>query len=89
MVRVLAQLPEITYTTERTILNDGKEVHVSKTACQLNFAIEASSDPITLNEKEHSEWKWATVDEMKTMQMTELMRQCTGNALNWAQENLN
>lgn len=93
VTRVLAQLPEITYTTEKTILKDGKEVHIVKRACQLNFAVTAA-DPmtfsltVTLNEKEHSEWKWANVEEMKTLQMTELMRECTENALKWANEHL-
>lgn len=89
LIRVMAQLPEITYTTEKTVVNEGKEVHIVKTACQLNFAIEASSDQIRLNEVEHSEWKWANVEEMKTVQMTELMHKCTENALDWAKEQLN
>jgi len=85
---VLAQLPEIIYETEKTIMKGGKEVHIVKKACQLNFAIEASSEPIKLNEVEHSEWKWVAVDDLETLQMTELMCGCTENALKWAKKHL-
>jgi 8-oxo-dGTP diphosphatase len=82
---VLAQIPEITYTTEKIVLHGGREVQVVKTACQLNFAVETTGDVIELNEEEHSEWKWATVEEMAALQMTGLMRECTKEALEWAE----
>jgi len=88
MSSVLAQIPEITYTTEKIILDHGNEMQITQTACQLNFAVETTSDVITLNEEEHSEWKWATVEEMATLQMTGLMRACTEEALEWAEATL-
>jgi len=85
---VLAQIPEITYTTEKIISDHGNEMQIIQTACQLNFAVETTDDVITLNEEEHLEWKWATVEEMASLQMTRLMRMCTEEALEWASENL-
>jgi len=85
---VLAQIPEITYTTEKIIIDGGKEVQIVQTACQLNFAVETTEDVVKLNEEEHSEWRWTTVEEMGTLQMTRLMRECTEEALEWAEANL-
>ena len=82
---VLAEIPEITYTTEKVVIRDGGEVQIVQTACQLNFAVEVADEVVKLNEEELSEWKWATVEEMTTLQMTGLMRECTEEALEWAE----
>lgn len=85
IVGILAELNPMTYSTEKTVMDDaGKEVLVSNSAIQLNFIVSVSAGTVKLNADEHSESCWATTEDLRDLDITDGMRVVIREAFQWA-----
>lgn len=84
MTRVIAELPEFLYSTEKhTRDEDGKLTTLRKSCVQLNFVVAVDGDVIQVSPEEHSVGEWATRERVMELDMTEGMRSVVINALDW------
>lgn len=88
IVEVHAELNPMTYSTEKTVVNEaGKEVVVSKSAIQLNLVVSVSAGTVKLNADEHSDSRWATKEDLSELDITDAMRVVIQEAFRWAAAN--
>lgn len=85
IVKVHAELDPMTYSTEKTVVDDsGNEVIVSKSVIQLNFIVSVSTGTVALNANEHSYSRWATREDLSELKITDAMRVVIREGLEWA-----
>jgi len=79
LTHVLSQLPDMTYSTEKTIQRENRTEQLIKKSCiQLNFAIMVDYTHGTIfrvNPSEHSTGIWASRRVLGELEMTEQMRE--------------
>jgi hypothetical protein len=82
---VFSQLPDMTYSTEKTIQWEDRTEQLIKESCiQLNFAIMVDYTHRTIfrvNPSEHSTGIWASQKMLGELEMTEQMRELVSVAL--------
>jgi 8-oxo-dGTP pyrophosphatase MutT (NUDIX family) len=82
---VIAELEPMIYRTDKTVVSDtGEDIHVSKTAIQLNYVVSVVEGVVQLSTEEHSESAWATEEMLDGLNITSAMRGVVQEALRWA-----
>lgn len=85
VMKIIAELKPMTYTTEKNIVNDnGEKILVSKSAIQLNYVISVSEGDVKVNPDEHSESLWVTEQDLDKLEITNAMRVVVQEAFKWA-----
>jgi len=89
LTHVLSQLPDMTYSTEKTIQRENRTEQLIKKSCiQLNFAIMVDythGTTFRVNPSEHSTGIWASQKMLGELEMTEQMRELVSVALEQSQ----
>ncbi|KAL7915768.1 hypothetical protein GGI35DRAFT_485310 [Trichoderma velutinum] len=84
ITEIFAELSPMVYTTEKKIKNEaGDRSFVSKSAIQLNFVVSVSDGMVKLSADEHSESRWATVEELDELDITKEMKSIIREAFQW------
>ncbi|KAL8696599.1 MAG: hypothetical protein Q9224_002712 [Gallowayella concinna] len=83
--KVIGSVKAFDYALEKKIVNDESgESSVRYTSLQLNFICEVVKQKLTVNPEEHSEGKFFSSSEIKTLELTEQMRAVVEEGFVWA-----
>lgn len=82
LTRLVAQLPEMTYSTERMVRQEiGSEKLIKKSAIQLNSGVEVDGKMFRVIHIEHFTEVWASKKMLLEIVMTEQIRRIVSAAL--------
>lgn len=74
VLSVLQELKPMVYTTEKTVVINGRNELVRKRAIQLNYVVDVDEGEVVLDSKEHSEFVWAMEEDLEALRVTAEMK---------------